>query len=220
MGAASLVSICQGLATSLVAGYAVSTSIWIWPDETFRSANTEDGLLSLAYCITILIWIVWLSAESTLIRLVPESGVAVLASRYLQIIIISAPGYAFFKMRKEISSSSGLVLSLVVYSFDMPIRWDLLLFAAAEQHSHPPCYRRATSPRAAWGATLAPSQAGASGLLEPHVASHPRSCNVHCWNTGMWRRHRRLLIWQCSACALIRRFFRVRPCPKCFLFFF
>lgn len=74
-------------------------------------------MVFLLWCITIPIWAVLLSAETTLTRLVPESGVAVLASRYLKIFIISAPGYAFFEMWKEISSSSGLVLSLFVYSF-------------------------------------------------------------------------------------------------------
>lgn len=60
------------------------------------------------WCITIPIGVIWLSAEAILVKIVPESDVAVLAGQYLRVILIGAPGYACFESGKRYLQAQGL----------------------------------------------------------------------------------------------------------------
>lgn len=59
-------------------------------------------------CITIPIGILWLSAERILLKMVPEPQIAVLAGRYLRVILIGAPAYACFESGKRYLQAQGL----------------------------------------------------------------------------------------------------------------
>ena len=58
--------------------------------------------------MTIPVGIVWLSAEAILLRIVPEPEVAVLAGRYLKILLIGLPGYACFEAGRRFVQAQGL----------------------------------------------------------------------------------------------------------------
>ncbi|KAL8712963.1 MAG: hypothetical protein Q9220_002823 [cf. Caloplaca sp. 1 TL-2023] len=60
------------------------------------------------WLVTIPIAIIWLSAEAFLSLIVPEKDVAVLAGRYLRIILIGAPGFATFESMKRFFQAQGL----------------------------------------------------------------------------------------------------------------
>lgn len=89
-------------------------------------------------CITIPIGIVWLSAETLLKRIVPDPQIAILAGRYLRVILIGAPGYACFESGKRYLQAQGLFsASLYVLLICAPLNavmnwlfvWVLLLHA-------------------------------------------------------------------------------------------
>ena len=50
---------------------------------------------------------VWFAAEEILSRIVPEKEIAVLAGRYLKVLIIGAPGYACFESAKRYVQAQG-----------------------------------------------------------------------------------------------------------------
>lgn len=60
------------------------------------------------WTITIPIGIIWLCADKILMRVVPEKDVALLAGRYLKIVLIGAPGYATFESAKRYLQAQGL----------------------------------------------------------------------------------------------------------------
>ncbi|KAL9597659.1 MAG: hypothetical protein Q9219_004986 [cf. Caloplaca sp. 3 TL-2023] len=96
LGAVSLASM-----TANITGYAVYQGL----------ATSLDTLCAQAYflwAITVPIGIIWLSAESILTHIVPEKDVAILAGRYLKIILIGAPGYACFEATKRYLQAQGL----------------------------------------------------------------------------------------------------------------
>lgn len=100
------------------------TGVWIGPEEIGRAANPKDGLLLQSvpkiarlqecsqiyflWCVTVPVGILWLSAEAILIRIVPEAEVAVLAGRYLKVLLIGAPGYICFESGKRYLQAQGL----------------------------------------------------------------------------------------------------------------
>ena len=113
LGAVSLASM-----TANITGYAIyqglATSLDTLCSQAYGSGRKKlvglqvQRMVYFLWCITIPIGIVWLSAESILIRIVPEPEVAVLASRYLKIILIGAPGYACFESGKRYLQAQGL----------------------------------------------------------------------------------------------------------------
>ena len=58
--------------------------------------------------MTIPIGIIWVSAESILMRMVPEHEIARLAGLYLRILLIGAPGLACFESCKRYVQAQGL----------------------------------------------------------------------------------------------------------------
>lgn len=113
LGAVSLASM-----TANITGYAVyqglATSLDTLCAQAYGSGRkTLVGLQTqrmvyFLWTITIPIGIIWLCAENILMKIVPEKDVAVLAGRYLKIVLIGAPGYATFESAKRYLQAQGL----------------------------------------------------------------------------------------------------------------
>ncbi|MCJ1344112.1 hypothetical protein MMC31_002315 [Peltigera leucophlebia] len=118
LGKVELGAVSLGNMTANIIGYAVyqglATSLDTLCPQAYGSGRKKlvglqaQRMVYFLWCITIPIGIIWLSAGSILIRIVPEPDVAVLASRYLKITLIGAPGYAFFESGKRYFQAQGL----------------------------------------------------------------------------------------------------------------
>ena len=113
LGAVSLASM-----TANITGYAVyqglATSLDTLCAQAYGSGRkTLVGLQTqrmvyFLWTITIPIGIIWLCAEYVLMKIVPEKDVAILAGRYLKVVLIGAPGYATFESAKRYLQAQGL----------------------------------------------------------------------------------------------------------------
>ncbi|KAL9073342.1 MAG: hypothetical protein Q9161_002957 [Pseudevernia consocians] len=113
LGAVSLASmtanitgyaIYQGLATSLD---TLCAQAYGSGRKTLVGLQTQRMVYFL-WMITIPIGIIWLCADKILMKVVPEKDVAILAGRYLKIVLIGAPGYATFESAKRYLQAQGL----------------------------------------------------------------------------------------------------------------
>lgn len=113
LGAVSLASM-----TANITGYAVyqglATSLDTLCAQAYGSGRKKlvglqtQRMVYFLWAITIPIGIIWLCAEMILMKIVPEEDVAILAGQYLQIVLIGAPGYAFFESAKRYMQAQGL----------------------------------------------------------------------------------------------------------------
>ena len=113
LGAVSLASM-----TANITGYAVyqglATSLDTLCAQAYGSGRKKlvglqtQRMVFFLWAITIPIGVIWLCAEEILIKIVPEKDVAVLAGRYLRIVLIGAPGYATFESGKRYLQAQGL----------------------------------------------------------------------------------------------------------------
>ncbi|KAI4180191.1 MAG: hypothetical protein L6R41_007396 [Letrouitia leprolyta] len=113
LGAVTLASM-----TANITGYAVyqglATSLDTLCAQAYGSGKKNlvglqtQRMVYFLWTITIPIGIIWLSAESILTHIVPEHDVAVLAGRYLKVILIGLPGYACFESTKRYLQAQGL----------------------------------------------------------------------------------------------------------------
>ncbi|KAL9007615.1 MAG: hypothetical protein Q9173_007157 [Seirophora scorigena] len=113
LGAVSLASM-----TANITGYAVyqglATSLDTLCAQAYGSGKKKlvglqtQRMVYFLWAITLPIAIIWLSATPILTRIVPEREVALLAGRYLRIILIGAPGYACFEATKRYLQAQGL----------------------------------------------------------------------------------------------------------------
>ena len=113
LGAVSLASM-----TANITGYAVyqglATSLDTLCAQAYGSGRKKlvglqtQRMVYFLWTITIPIGIIWLCAESILMKIVPEKEVAILAGRYLRIVLIGAPGYATFESAKRYLQAQGL----------------------------------------------------------------------------------------------------------------
>ena len=113
LGAVSLASM-----TANITGYAVyqglATSLDTLCAQAYGSGRKKlvglqtQRMVYFLWAITIPIGIIWLCAEEILLKIVPEKDVAVLAGRYLRIVLIGAPGYATFESAKRYLQAQGL----------------------------------------------------------------------------------------------------------------
>ncbi|KAL8736122.1 MAG: hypothetical protein Q9181_002537 [Wetmoreana brouardii] len=113
LGAVSLASM-----TANITGYAVyqglATSLDTLCAQAYGSGNKQlvglqaQRMVYFLWTITVPIGMIWLSASAILTHIVPEHDVAVLAGLYLKIILIGAPGYAFFESAKRYLQAQGL----------------------------------------------------------------------------------------------------------------
>lgn len=127
LGAVSLASMTAG-----ITGYAVYqglvTSLDTLCAQAYGSGKKKlvglqmQRMIYFLWLITIPIAVIWFSAEAILRRIVPEPEVAVLAGRYLKVLIIGAPGYACFEAGKRFVQAQGLFsASLYVLLFCAPL---------------------------------------------------------------------------------------------------
>ena len=113
LGAVSLASM-----TANITGYAVyqglATSLDTLCAQAYGSGRKKlvglqtQRMVYFLWAITIPIGIIWLCAEAILLKVVPEKDVAILAGRYLRIVLIGAPGYATFEAAKRYLQAQGL----------------------------------------------------------------------------------------------------------------
>lgn len=118
LGKVELGAVSLGSMTANITGYAIyqglATSLDTLCSQAYGSGRKKlvglqvQRMTYFLWCITIPIGIVWLNAGSILIRIVPNPDVALLASRYLRIILIGAPGYACFESGKRYLQAQGL----------------------------------------------------------------------------------------------------------------
>ncbi|KAM0795572.1 mate-domain-containing protein [Usnea florida] len=97
-------AIYQGLATSLD---TLCAQAYGSGRKKLVGLQTQRMVLFL-WTITIPIAIIWLCADKILMKIVPEQEVALLAGRYLKIVLIGAPGYATFESAKRYLQAQGL----------------------------------------------------------------------------------------------------------------
>lgn len=127
LGAVSLASM-----TANITGYAVyqglATSLDTLCAQAYGSGRKKlvglqtQRMVFFLWSITIPIGIVWFCADLILINILPENDVAILAGRYLKIVLIGAPGYATFESAKRYLQAQGLFsASLYVLLFCAPL---------------------------------------------------------------------------------------------------
>lgn len=117
LGKDELAAVLLATMTANITGYAVyqglTTSLDTLCAQAYGSGNkTLIGLhlqrmIYFLSCITVPIIMIWLCAEQILTFLIPEPELAVLAGKYLRILAIGAPGYAFFEAGKRFVQSQG-----------------------------------------------------------------------------------------------------------------
>ena len=127
LGAVSLASM-----TANITGYAVyqglATSLDTLCAQAYGSGRKKlvglqtQRMVYFLWSITVPIGVVWLLADIILMKIVPEKDVALLAGRYLKIVLIGAPGYATFESAKRYLQAQGLFFaSLYVLLFCAPL---------------------------------------------------------------------------------------------------
>ncbi|KAL8974123.1 MAG: hypothetical protein Q9197_001636 [Variospora fuerteventurae] len=113
LGAVSLASMTANITGNAVY-QGLATSLDTLCAQAYGSGNQKlvglqtQRMVYFLWTITLPIGIIWLSATTILTRIVPEREVALLAGRYLRIILIGAPGYACFEATKRYLQAQGL----------------------------------------------------------------------------------------------------------------
>ena len=127
LGAVSLASM-----TANITGYAIyqglATSLDTLCAQAYGSGRKKlvglqtQRMVCFLWAITIPIGIIWVCADLILLKIVPEKDIAVLAGRYLKIVLIGAPGYACFESTKRYLQAQGIFsASLYVLLFCAPL---------------------------------------------------------------------------------------------------
>ncbi|KAI9821784.1 MAG: hypothetical protein M1827_002365 [Pycnora praestabilis] len=127
LGAVSLASM-----TANITGYAIymglATSLDTLCAQAYGSGRKHlvglqlQRMVYFLWCITIPIGIIWLSASALLRKIIPEPEIAMLAGRYLKVILLGAPGYAAFESGKRFMQAQGLFsATLYVLLFCAPL---------------------------------------------------------------------------------------------------
>ena len=118
--------------TANVTGYAIyqglATSLDTLCSQAYGSGRKKlvglqtQRMVYFLWSITIPIGIIWILADLILMSIVPEKDVAILAGRYLKVVLIGAPGYACFESLKRYLQAQGLFsASLYVLLFCAPL---------------------------------------------------------------------------------------------------
>lgn len=132
LGTVELGAVSLGSMTANITGYAIfqglATSLDTLCPQAYGSGRKKlvglqtQRMIYFLWCVTIPVGVLWLSAEAILIRIVPEAEVAVLAGRYLKVLLIGAPGYTCFESGKRYLQAQGLFsASLYVLLICAPI---------------------------------------------------------------------------------------------------
>jgi len=126
LGAVSLASMSAN-----ITGYAIyqglATSLDTLCAQAYGSGRRKlvglqmQRMIYFLWAISIPIGVIWLSAETILLALVPEPEVCKLAGLYLKVVLAGAPGYAAFEAGKRYCQAQGLFsASLYVLLFCAP----------------------------------------------------------------------------------------------------
>jgi len=127
LGAASLASM-----TANITGFAIfqglATSLDTLCAQAYGSGRRKlvglqmQRMICFLWIITVPIAVLWLNAEAILRRIVPEPEIAILAGKYLKVLVLGAPGYACFESGKRFVQAQGLFsASLYVLLFCAPL---------------------------------------------------------------------------------------------------
>ncbi|KAK2766865.1 hypothetical protein FQN54_006179 [Arachnomyces sp. PD_36] len=113
LGAVSLASM-----TANITGYAVyhgmATSIDTLCGQAYGSGDKKlvglhmQRMVYFLLVITIPIAVIWVFADRILLQLLSEKDVAILAGRYLKVLIIGTPGYLSFESGKRFVQAQGI----------------------------------------------------------------------------------------------------------------
>ena len=127
LGAASLASMSANI-TGFAIYQGLATSLDTLCAQAYGSGRKQlvglqmQRMIYFLWVITIPIGVVWLCSEIILSRIVPEPEVARLASLYLKIVLVGAPGYAAFESGKRFFQAQGLFYaSFYVLLFCAPL---------------------------------------------------------------------------------------------------
>lgn len=117
IGKIELGAVSLGSMTANITGYAVfhglATSLDTLCAQAYGSGRKElvglqlQRMVFFLWSITIPIAIVWAAGTQILGAIVPEKEIAVLAGRYLKVLILGAPGYAAFESGKRYVQAQG-----------------------------------------------------------------------------------------------------------------
>ena len=127
LGAVTLASM-----TANITGFAVYqglvTSLDTLCAQAYGSGSKKlvglqmQRMIYFLWIVTIPIAALWINAEAILRRIVPEPEIAILAGKYLKVVVFGAPGYACFESGKRFVQAQGLFsASLYVLLFCAPL---------------------------------------------------------------------------------------------------
>lgn len=118
LGTVELAAVSLASMTANITGYAIyqglATSLDTLCAQAYGSGRKKlvglqtQRMVFFLWSITIPIGIIWLCADKILMRVVPEKDVAILAGRYLKIVLLGAPGYATFESAKRYLQAQGI----------------------------------------------------------------------------------------------------------------
>lgn len=118
MGKEQLSAVTLASMTANITGYVVyqglATSLDTLCAQAYGSGKKKlvglqlQRMVWFLMVITIPIAVVWFFSDRILVRLIPESEVAMLAGRYLKIVLLGAPRYACFESGKRYVQAQGL----------------------------------------------------------------------------------------------------------------
>lgn len=138
IGENELGAVSLGGMTAAITGYAVyhglATSLDTLCAQAYGSGRKKlvglnlQRMVFFLWTCTIPIAVVWFFAEQILMRIVPEKEVAVLAGRYLRILVIGAPAYACFESSKRYVQAQGkfaatMYVLLIVAPSNVLMHW-------------------------------------------------------------------------------------------------
>jgi MATE family multidrug resistance protein len=138
IGKNELGAISLGAMTANITGYAVyhglSTSLDTLCAQAYGSGRKKlvglnlQRMVLFLWTITIPIGVVWFFGTEILKRIVPEEEIAVLAGRYLKVMIVGAPGYAAFESGKRYVQAQGqftatLYVLLIAAPLNVLLHW-------------------------------------------------------------------------------------------------
>lgn len=117
IGKIELGAVSLGSMTANITGYAVyhglATSLDTLCAQAYGSGKKKlvglqlQRMVFFLWAITIPIAVIWLAGTEILGAIVPEQETAVLAGKYLRVLIIGAPGYACFESGKRYVQAQG-----------------------------------------------------------------------------------------------------------------
>jgi len=117
IGKIELGAVSLGSMTANITGYAIfhglTTSLDTLCAQAYGSGRKElvglqmQRMVFFLWAICIPIAVVWLAGTQILSAIIPEQEIAILAGRYLKVLIIGAPGYAAFESGKRFVQAQG-----------------------------------------------------------------------------------------------------------------